>query len=262
MKSSPRSPARRIAATLLLSFGLAAGAMAESVDPRDPWEEWNRDVQSVNDRLDEYVMEPVASGYRWITPQVVDRGITNFFSNVDDIGVFLNDFLQFKPLQGGQDLGRFMINTTAGIGGFIDVASYLDLFKHKEDFDQTLAVWGVPSGPYLVLPFFGPGTMRGVVGLVGDTATNPHQLRRPHVHPHGDRRHQRRRPARRPAKHDQNHRRRRPRPLRVHPQRLSAGSNRQDPRRNPPEDEEQAQQERDIDAEMRKAAPLAPKNPH
>ncbi|WP_255211067.1 MlaA family lipoprotein [Methylogaea oryzae] len=173
MKSSPRSPARRIAATLLLSFGLAAGAMAESVDPRDPWEEWNRDVQSVNDRLDEYVMEPVASGYRWITPQVVDRGITNFFSNVDDIGVFLNDFLQFKPLQGGQDLGRFMINTTAGIGGFIDVASYLDLFKHKEDFDQTLAVWGVPSGPYLVLPFFGPGTMRGVVGLVGDTATNP-----------------------------------------------------------------------------------------
>ncbi|MBS1214021.1 MAG: vacJ lipoprotein, partial [Proteobacteria bacterium] len=126
-----------------------------------------------NDQLDEYVMEPVAQGYHWITPDFVDTGVTNFFSNVDDIGVFLNDFLQFKPAQGGMDAGRFVINSVAGLGGFIDVAAYLDLPKHKEDFDQTLAVWGVPSGPYLVLPFFGPGTPRGVVGMVGDSATNP-----------------------------------------------------------------------------------------
>lgn len=171
MNSVPNGPARRAALVSILTMSLTACATA--TNPRDPWENWNRDVQSFNDQVDAYVMKPVANGYKWVAPGFVDRGVTNFFSNIDDIGVFLNDFLQLKPLQGGQDAGRFLINSIAGIGGLFDVATELDLPKHKEDFDQTLAVWGVPSGPYLVLPLLGPSTPRGVGGLVGDSATNP-----------------------------------------------------------------------------------------
>jgi phospholipid-binding lipoprotein MlaA len=173
MNTPPSAPATRAALVGLLAFSLTACATAPKTDPKDPWEDWNRDVQSFNDQVDQYVMEPVAKGYQWITPEFVDRGVTNFFSNIDDIAVFLNDFLQFKPAQGGQDVGRFLINSVAGLGGLFDVATYVDLPKHKEDFDQTLAVWGVPSGPYLVLPFLGPSTPRGLGGLVGDTTTNP-----------------------------------------------------------------------------------------
>jgi phospholipid-binding lipoprotein MlaA len=163
----------RPALSIVLALGLAACAETAVKNPQDPWEDMNRSIQDFNDGLDDYVMKPIAEGYQWITPSVVDTGITNFFSNIDDIGVFVNDFLQFKWEQGGQDFGRFLVNSVAGIGGFVDVASELDLPKHKEDFDQTLAVWGVPAGPYLVLPVFGPGSPRHVLGLVGDSATNP-----------------------------------------------------------------------------------------
>ncbi|MGR8930613.1 MAG: MlaA family lipoprotein [Gammaproteobacteria bacterium] len=139
----------------------------------DPWESWNRSMQSFNDSLDDYVMKPVAKGYKWITPDFVDRGVTNFFSNIDDIGVCANDLMQGKFLQSSQDGARFLVNTTVGVGGFVDVGDMIGLQKHNEDFDQTLGVWGVPTGPYLVLPFFGPSSPRGVVGLVGDAAMNP-----------------------------------------------------------------------------------------
>jgi len=160
---------------------IAIGAMAlltgcatvQSPDPRDPWESWNRGVQSFNDDVDGYVMKPVAKGYNWIMPNFADQAVTNFFSNLDDIGVFTNDLLQAKVMQSGMDTARFLVNTTAGVGGLIDVASMIDLPKHNEDFDQTLGVWGVPTGPYVVLPFFGPSSPRGVVGLVGDAAMNP-----------------------------------------------------------------------------------------
>ncbi|HYE35405.1 VacJ family lipoprotein [Methylocaldum sp.] len=173
MKPTPKMQAKRAVLVTLLSLGLTACATATKTDPRDPWEDWNRDVQSFNDDVDQYVMKPVAKGYKWIVPSVVDQGVTNFYSNINDIAVFLNDFLQLKPLQGGEDAGRFMINTVAGLGGIFDVATYVGLPKHREDFDQTLAVWGIPSGPYLVLPLFGPSTPRGVGGLIGDSATNP-----------------------------------------------------------------------------------------
>ncbi|MGH8558299.1 MAG: MlaA family lipoprotein [Methylococcales bacterium] len=142
-------------------------------DPQDPWEGWNRGVQNFNDSLDDYVMKPVAKGYRSITPSIVDTGITNFFSNIDDIGVIANDLLQFKVTQSGQDLGRLLVNSTLGLAGIVDVASKLDLPKHNEDLDQTLGVWGVPTGPYLVLPLIGPSSPRGVIGVAGDTMTNP-----------------------------------------------------------------------------------------
>jgi phospholipid-binding lipoprotein MlaA len=172
----PTLTKQSIPAVLFTLVGLALAGCATTAaktDARDPWEGWNRDVQGFNDGVDDYVLRPVAKGYKWITPAFVDQGVTNFYSNINDISVFLNDFLQFKPLQGGQDAGRFLINTVAGVGGLVDVADYVGLPKHKEDFDQTLAVWGVPSGPYLVLPFFGPSTPRGVGGLVADSATNP-----------------------------------------------------------------------------------------
>ncbi len=159
---------------LLLSGGCATTQPVDSVSSDiDPWEGWNRKVQTFNDNLDEYAMKPVAKGYRWIMPNFADQGVSNFFSNIDDIGVTVNDLLQGKFLQAGTDAGRFLLNSTIGLAGFVDVADKVELKKHNEDFGQTLGVWGVPAGPYLVLPFFGPSSPRGVGGLMGDAAMNP-----------------------------------------------------------------------------------------
>jgi phospholipid-binding lipoprotein MlaA len=163
----------RIAGLAGLALIAAGCATTNKTDPRDPWEGWNRNVQSFNDGLDDYVMKPVAKGYQAVTPEFVDRGVTNFFSNIDDIGVVANDLLQLKLAQTGRDTGRFLINSTAGLGGFVDVASTLNLPKHDEDLDQTFGAWGIPSGPYFVIPLIGPSTPRGVVGLVGETMSNP-----------------------------------------------------------------------------------------
>jgi len=173
MKNNAYIVKLRTAALTGVALAVAGCATTDKADPRDPWEGWNRNVQSFNDKLDNYVMKPVATGYQTVAPEFVDRGVTNFFSNVDDIGVVANDLLQFKLLQSGMDTGRFLVNTTAGLGGFVDVASKLELPKHNEDLDQTLGAWGIPSGPYLVIPLIGPSTPRGVVGLVGETAANP-----------------------------------------------------------------------------------------
>lgn len=162
---------------LLMVFGVMATlsgcATTTAHDPRDPWESVNRNIQSFNDGVDSYVMKPVAKGYAWVMPDFADQGVTNFFSNLDDIGVCANDLLQGKFAQSGLDGARFLVNSTAGVVGFVDVGTMIDLPKHNEDFDQTLGYWGVPTGPYIVLPFFGPSTPRGVVGLVGDAAMNP-----------------------------------------------------------------------------------------
>lgn len=148
-------------------------ATVNTPDPRDPWQGFNRNVQSFNDKVDAYVMKPVAKGYRWVMPGFANQGVSNFFNNLDDISVTTNDLLQGKFIQCGLDGSRFLVNTTAGVAGLVDVGSMIDLPKHNEDFDQTMGVWGIPSGPYLVLPFFGPSSPRGVVGLVGDAAMNP-----------------------------------------------------------------------------------------
>jgi phospholipid-binding lipoprotein MlaA len=139
----------------------------------DPWEGWNRGTQSFNDNFDRVILKPIAKGYQWITPEIVDKSITNFFSNINDIGVTFNDLLQFKMRQSSLDASRFLINTTAGVAGIFDVAKMLDLPKHNEDFGQTLGVWGVPSGSYLVLPFLGPSSPRDTTGLIGDALLNP-----------------------------------------------------------------------------------------
>jgi phospholipid-binding lipoprotein MlaA len=130
-------------------------------------------MQSFNDGLDEHVMQPVAKGYNWVMPDFAHRGVSNFFNNLDDISVIINDLLQGKLTQSAEDSARFLLNTTAGLGGFIDLAAELDLPKHNEDFEQTLGIWGVPTGPYLVLPVFGPSSPRGISGMIANSAMNP-----------------------------------------------------------------------------------------
>ncbi len=161
---------------VLLATGCAGtGAVQEEAAEAeiDPYEGFNRSMYTFNDKLDNYIAEPISNAYLWVTPQFMQTGIANFFSNLKDINVVLNDVMQGKLEQGAQDTGRFLLNSTVGVVGLFDVASNVGWQKNDEDFDQTLAVWGVPSGPYLVLPIIGPSTVRGIPGAAFDTAANP-----------------------------------------------------------------------------------------
>ncbi|WP_371927918.1 MlaA family lipoprotein [Methylomonas rivi] len=126
-----------------------------------------------NRGLDKYFLKPVSDGYKWVTPDFMETGVSNFFNNLKGINVVLNDLLQGKFQQGAADAGRFFTNTTIGVGGLIDVASEFGLENNIEDFGQTLAVWGVDEGAYLVLPIIGPTTLRDGGGLILDKAANP-----------------------------------------------------------------------------------------
>jgi phospholipid-binding lipoprotein MlaA len=141
-------------------------------DPQDPWEGFNRSMYSFNTTLDK-ALKPVAKGYRAITPDPVETGITNFFANLEEIQTLVNDLLQFKPLDALSDTGRLMVNTTLGIGGLFDVATHMGMTKHEEDMGQTLGSWGMGSGPYMMLPFFGPSSPRDAFGLAADYAFDP-----------------------------------------------------------------------------------------
>lgn len=158
------------AAIILAIFLTGCATTPENVDP---YENFNRKVYKFNTAFDEHIAEPVASAYTKVTPDPVQTGITNFFKNLRNINVVLNDLLQGKFKQGLEDTGRFAINSTVGILGFIDVAKKIGLEQHDEDFGQTLAVWGVGPGPYLVLPFAGPSTLRGTPSFAVEAITNP-----------------------------------------------------------------------------------------
>lgn len=163
-----------IGAILMSSvLGGCASSAKPLPDGKDPWESWNRDVHEFNQDFDKAIMKPLAKGYDDVVPNPVDESVTNVFSNINDIGVFINDFLQLKFEQGGMDVGRFLINTTVGVVGIFDVAKEIDLPKHDEDFGQTLGFWGVPSGNYMVLPFLGASSPRDAAGLLGDALFNP-----------------------------------------------------------------------------------------
>jgi phospholipid-binding lipoprotein MlaA len=142
-------------------------------DERDPFEGFNRGVQAFNDDFDRSIAKPLATGYEKIVPAPVNNSITNFFSNLDDVIVLFNDILQLKFEQSLSDFGRITFNTTFGLLGLFDVATHMDLPKHNEDFGQTLGYWGVGSGPYLVLPFLGPSTLRDSAGLAVDWEVDP-----------------------------------------------------------------------------------------
>lgn len=139
----------------------------------DPWQGFNRNMFRFNDTLDRYALKPVAKGYRKIAPRPVRTGVTNFFYNLRFPIVMLNDLLQGKVKAAGTDTARFVINTTVGVAGFIDVSARMGLARNDEDFGQTLGTWGVGSGPYLVLPFLGPSTVRDGFGLVVDGFAHP-----------------------------------------------------------------------------------------
>lgn len=141
--------------------------LEEESDP-DPFENFNRAVFRFNDALDRTVLRPVARGYRAITPDIVEQGISNFFSNLGDIPSALNNFLQGDINGMFSDLSRVIINTTVGVGGLIDVASKNGIEKRGDDLGQTFGIWGIESGPYLVLPFIGPSSVRDGVGWAGE----------------------------------------------------------------------------------------------
>ncbi len=157
---------------LILLAAILSGC-ATNGNPQDPLESLNRGVYRFNDTLDKAVLKPVAQGYDRVVPQPVQTGVANFFSNLGDVIVVVNDLLQFKVAQGVSDAGRLAINSTIGILGFIDVASDIGLSKHNEDFGQTLGYWGMATGAYLVLPFFGPSNIRDAGGLAVDIVTYP-----------------------------------------------------------------------------------------
>jgi phospholipid-binding lipoprotein MlaA len=146
---------------------------APADNAHDPFERFNRAMYTFNDKFDRYLLKPVAKGYRKVTPTPVRRGVSNFFSNLHDVPIMLNNLLQGKPKQAASDFSRFFVNSTIGIFGLFDVATKWELPKHDEDFGQTLAVWGVGSGPYLVLPFFGPSNLRDAPALVVDWEIYP-----------------------------------------------------------------------------------------
>jgi phospholipid-binding lipoprotein MlaA len=150
----------------LLSSGCAT--IDGPPNPDDPYESYNRSMFAFNEGVDKYAIKPVAQGYNFIMPDLASKGVSNFFSNVDDIVVFVNQLFQFKLTAAIATSARFVFNTTFGLLGLIDVASHMDLPKQHEDFGQTLATWGVPQGPYIVLPVIGPATVRDTAGLAVD----------------------------------------------------------------------------------------------
>lgn len=158
---------------IALSACATTGEDASSTAVYDPFEDWNRGVYAFNDGVDRAVLEPVAKGYRAVTVEPVRDGVSNFLSNLGQPVVFANTLLQGKPIASFDTATRFVLNSTIGIGGIFDVASPLNVPKHREDFGQTLGVWGVPNGPYLVLPFMGGSNLRDVTGMGVDAAINP-----------------------------------------------------------------------------------------
>lgn len=155
------------------AVGLTGCTSTRASNPADPLETVNRGIYKFNDTVDKAVIKPVARGYKAVMPTAGRIMVSNFFSNLDDITVTVNDLLQFKLVQGFSDGMRFFVNTTIGVFGLVDVASTGGLKKHNEDFGQTLAKWGVANGPYLVLPILGPSTLRDSVGLYADGYTSP-----------------------------------------------------------------------------------------
>lgn len=148
---------------------LAGCATGPHANPADPLEPLNRSVYKFNDTLDRAVLKPVATGYRDVTPALVQRGVSNFFNNLSDAWSFVNNVLQLKGEAAGDSFFRFGVNTLMGLGGILDVATEMRIERHNEDFGQTLGYWGVGPGPYIVLPILGPSSLRDTAALPADT---------------------------------------------------------------------------------------------
>jgi phospholipid-binding lipoprotein MlaA len=156
-----------VLAVAVLSTGCATGPNA---NPKDPLEPMNRSISRFNDSLDENVLKPVATNYQEVMPDLVQKGVRNVFNNLSDIWSTVNNGLQLKGRDTAESLMRSVVNTVFGIYGIFDVATPIGLQRHPEDFGQTLGAWGVPNGPYVVLPLFGPSTLRDTAGMPVDTS--------------------------------------------------------------------------------------------
>lgn len=161
-----------IAALCIGMIGCASIPAGTQPSPHDPWESFNRSVFIFNEGLDDYLLKPVTKGYRYVVPSFARDGINNFFGNYSDIYTALNHLLQGNPGLAFKDFMRVVVNTIFGLGGFIDMATPGGLPKHKADFGQTFGVWGIPSGPYVVLPFFGPSSVRDTFGTAADVESD------------------------------------------------------------------------------------------
>ena len=169
--TAKRSMGRSLAA--LAVAALLAGGCASTGNPKDPLEGFNRAMFALNDDLDKIVIKPAAQGYQAVLPELVRHGVANFFANIGDVFIAVNDVLQGKVPDAINDVGRVLVNTTLGVLGLRDVATELGVEKHEEDFGQTLGAWGVGEGAYIVLPFFGSRTIRDSFGLALDLHFDP-----------------------------------------------------------------------------------------
>jgi phospholipid-binding lipoprotein MlaA len=152
---------------------MALGGCAAGPNPRDPLEPFNRKVMQFNEGVDAVAFKPVATAYKEMIPPLVRTGVSNFFGNVTDAWSAVNSLLQFKIQNAADNFARFQLNTFFGIGGIFDLASEFNIERHKEDFGQTLGRWGVPAGPYIMLPLLGPSTLRDTVALPVDRRGDP-----------------------------------------------------------------------------------------
>ncbi len=162
--------------TLLVAVSLIGCASVPArTTGNDPFQGMNRRVYRFNESIDRNALKPMATAYQHVTPNWMRTGVHNFFTHLGIPWTITNELLQGKPQLMAQDTCRFVLNTVVGIGGFIDVAGKLELDSHDEDFGQTLAVWGVPSGPFLILPLLGPSSLRDAAGLAPDYLARPTQ---------------------------------------------------------------------------------------
>jgi phospholipid-binding lipoprotein MlaA len=161
----------KAAITIISIVAVTALSGCATQGNKDPLEGLNRGVYKFNDVADKAVLKPIAKAYKAVTPSPIRTGFNNFFTNLGSITTVFNDLLQFKFASAFTDAGRFVINSTFGLAGFIDVAGKDNIALHKEDFGQTLGFWGVGSGPYIVLPLLGPSSVRDTTGFAFDTAT-------------------------------------------------------------------------------------------
>ncbi len=148
-----------------------AAVIEQGYNP-DPFEPLNRKMFALNNGLDRWLIRPLASGYQWVVPNRMKRGVGNFFANLYDVNAAINGVLQWRWSNAGRNTGRFLVNSTVGVLGLMDVATRIGIAPYRTDFGHTLAVWGADSGPYLMAPFFGPRTVRSGAGTIFDTVTS------------------------------------------------------------------------------------------
>lgn len=160
-------------AVLVLGIAILLGGCATTANNKDPIEGFNRAMFALNEGLDAAIIRPVAKGYEFVAPSFVRTGVSNFFGNIADVFIAVNNLLQGKGVEAASDAGRFLVNSTVGILGLLDVATEWGLEKHEEDFGQTFGRWGMDTGAYIVLPLFGPRNVRDGVGLALDLAADP-----------------------------------------------------------------------------------------